>query len=134
MDCRACGGACCETIIVPLSSDEDTDRWVSLHGTRLDARVALDCRCSKLDTEGRCSIYDERPQLCRDFPVGSSACYDAVRARRSPEDYARIRDEWDPPVVHGKLAAVVCAFEAMEPDSLSSLVSKSVPTDRGEGE
>ena len=97
MKCEECRGACCETIIIPLSKDEeDTNRWAILHGKRIGARVALNCQCSALTDQGRCSIYSDRPDMCRTYPAGGALCLETVRALRTPEDYQRIRDESDP--------------------------------------
>jgi len=39
-----------------------------LDGVKVDAWLFT---CSALNAEGRCSIYETRPQLCRDFKAGS---------------------------------------------------------------
>ena len=99
--------------MVPLSADADTNRWVLLHGisqpvgdfTReggilLNVKVSLNCRCTALTAEGACSIYEARPELCRTYPAGGPACLDVVRARRTAEEYAAIREEGDPERIH----------------------------------
>lgn len=97
MNCAACRGACCETIIVPLSGDDDTNRWAGLHGVHVNgSRVALNCRCSALTAEGACSIYEKRPELCRSYLAGGQACLETVRALRTEAEYASIREEGDP--------------------------------------
>ena len=97
MNCEECGGACCETIIIPLSPhDDDTNRWALLHGQRVGSNVALNCRCSALTDAGRCGIYDNRPVMCQTYQAGGAHCLENVRALRTPEEYARIRDDGDP--------------------------------------
>ena len=49
---------------------------------------------------GTCSIYESRPQVCRDMPVGGDACLNYVRHRRTPAEYALIRDTDDPQTIH----------------------------------
>ena len=81
LDCRKCG-ACCSTWEVFVQIDEvfkhptvKVRRWDALphdKGTK---------RCGYLD--GRvgacvsCTIYEDRPETCRGFAVGSSQCLDA---------------------------------------------------------
>lgn len=102
MRCDACRGACCETFILPASDllDDDVSRWLALHASRRQNLLEFDCRCTKLTAEGRCGIYEDRPSLCRTFAVGGSACLDAVRRRRTPEQYQLIRDDGDPTEIH----------------------------------
>ncbi len=109
MNCDECRGACCETIIIPLSVHEDTDRWVILHGQRVGARVALNCKCTALTEGGRCSIYSDRPEICQAYPAGGADCLETVRAFRTPVEYARIRDDCDPVTLEAppKLVTVV---------------------------
>jgi len=39
-----------------------------------------------------------KPLECAVFPAGGAPCLDAVRERRTREQYAEIRDEGDPEV------------------------------------
>ena len=100
MNCLTCRGACCETIVIPLSDHADTNRWVTLHGVAVGEKVALDCRCSALTGGGECSIYDDRPELCRTYLAGGKECLETVRARRTPVQYAEIRGAEDPERIH----------------------------------
>ncbi len=82
--CVVCRGACCESITLDLRSENaDVQRWLDLHGQRVVGGLNLACACSAL-REGRCTIYDDRPRVCRDYAVGSAACLAAI-ARRRPE-------------------------------------------------
>lgn len=100
MDCLQCSGACCESFEIPLSdldTDPSTERWIKLHGTETeDGNLELECRCTMLTDEGLCGIYETRPLTCRVYPAGGPDCLEAVRKRRTPEQYQRIRDEDDP--------------------------------------
>ena len=89
-DCERCG-ACCSfdsPTFVPLN-EEDVERLgtldvIEMHegrphmGSRNGKCIALD------ETNGlsQCSIYDERPELCRDFHQGSSECRSVLLAAR----------------------------------------------------
>jgi Fe-S-cluster containining protein len=50
---------------------DDFHRWLSYHGGEVRGRfgkphVRLDIPCSML-VGNRCSVYDERPRLCRNY-------------------------------------------------------------------
>jgi hypothetical protein len=80
----------------------DTLHWVTLHGQQLPQHHAIrfEARCLELTEAGYCGIYEARPHVCQVFAVGGQDCFDAVRRRRSADDYTRIRDADDPLVVH----------------------------------
>lgn len=45
--------------------------------------------CTHLDGEGNCSIYEQRPEMCRDYPYGETCrfrecAWDEVAARLAP--------------------------------------------------
>ena len=80
--CDLCRGACCESIALPIRyEDADAQRWLAYHGTETPGGIMMDCKCSKLKN-GKCSIYQTRPEVCRVFEVGSVGCLDAIRRRR----------------------------------------------------
>ena len=88
--CSLCRGACCEAIILPVKArDSDNQRWLEYHGEMTDFGIYLECKCSKLKN-GKCSIYQSRPNVCLDFPVGSPGCLAAI-ARRRPYKEQQIR-------------------------------------------
>ena len=81
--CERCKGACCESITVPLkSTSEDVQRWLSFHGNETENGIRFECKCSKLKN-GKCSIYESRPEVCRTYEVGSRACRETVELKRS---------------------------------------------------
>ena len=59
----------------------DALKWFELHGKPHKFGTTLDCRCSMLK-RGKCSIWEDRPKVCEDYPVGSEACWDAIKKRR----------------------------------------------------
>ena len=101
MKCSECRGACCEQLILPVANDQATLDFLAVRGqVLLDNRAApgvrLECPCPKLTDEGRCGIYELRPVICSTYKAGGPACLEAVRRRRPPEDFRRIREEGDP--------------------------------------
>ena len=83
-DCLGCQGMCCRCIVVDAGRSDIPDFFKSING--------LDClginpflplqefltltkesplayySCTKLDEKGLCSIYEDRPELCRSYP------------------------------------------------------------------
>lgn len=95
-DCCECGACCCAGYDV-LLNEEDVDRFESapsllrltiLHHRpggwpmRFMAKAADGKRCVALDGplgQVGCTIYDDRPGLCREFASGSPDCLEARR-------------------------------------------------------
>lgn len=76
--CQQCGGKCCVGFIDVYSNDEiyydNTLVW-EVEGNAYDRIMQTDenSKCIAL-VNGKCSIYDKRPQVCRWFEVGSRCC------------------------------------------------------------
>ncbi len=92
-ECTTCGICCFLPLIVPVSRAE-SERLTSycevlLDGSEDEIAVdrmlsrAEDGRCRNLEgTLGEnigCSIYEDRPQVCRDFEAGSDRCHEYRR-------------------------------------------------------
>lgn len=86
LDCLACG-ACCHHMEVPLEDDDMIrfknagrhDLLKSPHVVRRKGKLFLPVhrkhgRCHKLGEDYACSIYEIRPDPCRNFPAGSEGC------------------------------------------------------------
>jgi uncharacterized protein len=103
-DCQACG-ACCATFDVWLNEEdrarfERSSRLVSLTVLQKpSAGAAWDWRFMKRDsdsgrcvalegplTRNRCTVYSDRPHLCRAFEPGSEDCRKARRAVHGWDD------------------------------------------------
>jgi Fe-S-cluster containining protein len=73
---------------IPLVGSADARRWLSFHGkpgVRIGVEtVILDCECQHL-VMGKCSIYNDRPEVCREMKVGGPECKAAIRIRRKDE-------------------------------------------------
>lgn len=82
-----------------IPPNADSKRWLELHATVDGPKLTFECRCTKLTSEGLCSIYDDRPMICELFIPSSRACLDAVKVRRTPENYQLIRGEDDPEIL-----------------------------------
>jgi len=101
MKCSACGGACCESLTLNIKTESpDMNRWFELRGRVLPVGgIEFECACTKLAL-GQCTIYETRPQVCRDLAPGGSDCLAFVQRRRTPEQYQAIRDSDDPERIH----------------------------------
>lgn len=74
--CANCEACCCRLEVLLISDtgvpDQfiETDKWGGMRMARLD-----DGWCSALDRNTmRCTIYEKRPQVCRDFEMGKYEC------------------------------------------------------------
>ena len=76
--CEECKGKCCQGIIDVYSTDEifyDDSLVCEIEGLEYDRVMQTDetQRCIALK-DGKCSIYEKRPLVCRAFQVESSCC------------------------------------------------------------
>jgi hypothetical protein len=95
VDCATCGACCREAYHSVTVSVRDPVVWkqpdlVERHGHRFEIRREGE-RCAALTDRRRdaargagerifsCTIYDDRPQACRDFAAGGRHCLDARR-------------------------------------------------------
>lgn len=76
--CSRCDAVCCRLPVLLLPGDE-VPRWLIEVDTYGPDRMAQwdDGWCAALDRHTmRCSIYAQRPQICRDFAMGGADCKD----------------------------------------------------------
>jgi Fe-S-cluster containining protein len=75
-----------------------TEQWLSIRSFARSPNggYLVKSRCPKLTRSGRCSIHDEAPMACALYAVGGKDCLAIVKLLRTAEQYALIRDEWDP--------------------------------------
>lgn len=70
--CQECGGACCRSFSDVALTWDEYKRLQNLGATRLQLsltgphRLVIDYNCEFL-VAGRCSIYEDRPEICRRF-------------------------------------------------------------------
>lgn len=74
--CAACEAVCCRLPVLLLPGDAvpiwatDVDEHGLQHMAQRD-----DGWCTALDRDSmRCTIYAQRPQVCRDFAMGGTGC------------------------------------------------------------
>jgi Fe-S-cluster containining protein len=81
--CLTCGGACCRSFSDVELTWEEFERLRDLGATRLQLsltgphRLLIDYNCEFL-IDGRCSIYADRPGICRRF-----TCIDAGETEKA---------------------------------------------------
>ena len=84
ISCAACNACCCKLEVLLIGDDNVPERltvedvgggWVM---RRLD-----DGWCAALDRETmRCTIYEDRPGICRDYEMGGDDCLEETRMPR----------------------------------------------------
>lgn len=94
-DCLTCGACCAVMLCVGVRSDEKIsaeDYWdITIEGKngeitvdRFLRRDAETLACTSLEIQNGeraiCKIYEQRPQMCRDFEAGSDKCHALRRA------------------------------------------------------
>ena len=74
--CSNCKACCCRLLVFLISETGvpahfiDTDKWGGMSMAQLE-----DGWCAALDRNTlMCTIYEQRPQVCRDFEMGSYEC------------------------------------------------------------
>ncbi len=82
ISCSHCDACCCRLSVILMSDTGvpdrfiEGDRWGGQTMARLD-----DGWCAALDRNSMlCTIYSQRPLICREFSMGGSEC----RAERGP--------------------------------------------------
>ncbi len=107
--CDGCNGICCRHIALEI--EEPTSKrqydhiiWYLLHeGISVfvegDGKWYLEFStpCSALDARGRCTIYDERPRICREYAVDDCVRHVAesepLHEFHTREEFIRYLDE-----------------------------------------
>ena len=86
--CTLCRGACCEDTFIHLGKLDGVS--LEFLRVRVSGVVRLDDgtwgfylgkSCSHLK-DGRCEVYEDRPQRCRDFTEGSRECFAQMQCKR----------------------------------------------------
>ncbi|MBL4631023.1 MAG: YkgJ family cysteine cluster protein [Paraglaciecola sp.] len=84
--CANCQACCCslEVMLISDTGVPDQHIYVDKHGSETMLRLD-DGRCSALDRDTlMCSIYENRPWICREFEMGSYECINERSERLSP--------------------------------------------------
>jgi Fe-S-cluster containining protein len=80
--CEQCAAACCRYIALPIDKprtarDYDDIRWYVMHqGVSVfvedgDWYCQFQTRCRSLGADNRCTIYQARPEICREYEPGN---------------------------------------------------------------
>lgn len=83
--CRACRGACCVSLVLPIDVDSvpaEVGVMLRLRGSQEAYGFRIDAACRHLSRNGRCRIHSDKPTVCSEYQVGGEACRAAVRANR----------------------------------------------------
>ena len=85
VSCSTCAACCCRLEVMLISDTGvpqrfiDEDAWGGQVMRRLD-----DGWCAALDRDSmRCTIYERRPLICREFELGSEACLEERKGSES---------------------------------------------------
>lgn len=76
MPCAKCG-ECCKWVYILASIPKIIDsRYIEAHGIETQTNwpffvYMIPCRCKHLTTDNLCEIYENRPESCKQFPMGT---------------------------------------------------------------
>lgn len=82
--CANCAACCCRLEVMLITDTGVPDRFIELDkwGCQTMARLE-DGWCAALDRNTlKCTIYDKRPWVCREFEMGEYACVAERAANR----------------------------------------------------
>ncbi len=92
--CELCKGACCESILLPISPAPTSTEFYAARGSVFHIAgstfAEVPARCPHLSGSGKCKTYASRPVACSRFTVGSVMCLTAIERRR-PDQAEAIR-------------------------------------------
>jgi Fe-S-cluster containining protein len=100
--CHTCGATCCRYVAVELTPPRDVDdrdliHWYLSHGQVCiyvdkdgDWWIQVGTDCRHIGPDGGCGIYENRPQLCRDY--GSDACERADHDGENIAEFATVEE------------------------------------------
>jgi Fe-S-cluster containining protein len=76
--CSACPAVCCQLKVLLIAGDDPPEHFIDLDddGHQIMGK-SDDGWCVALDRDAmRCSIYEQRPFVCREFAMGGFDCID----------------------------------------------------------
>jgi len=78
VSCEDCNGACCRWAAFVCNRSRFNAEFYEARGmVWRDGAYWVPLKCPKLNDEGKCSIYPNRPMLCRLARVGDPKCLTA---------------------------------------------------------
>lgn len=71
--CKKCGECCKYVAIVADTMDINARRWCLYHGHIIRERedkyiIFIPNKCDALNDNNECSIYEDRPSMCKEIP------------------------------------------------------------------
>ncbi|CAE6900504.1 Fe-S-oxidoreductase [Pseudomonas marincola] len=83
--CSNCAACCCQLEVMLLTETGVPERYIATDEWGGEVMLRLDDGwCAALDRDSmRCSIYERRPLICREFEMGSPECQDERRGMSS---------------------------------------------------
>lgn len=84
LQCDKCDGACCRMVTIKVGAmSEDQARWAAMRGEVKGEHWVLPVRCVALNNfTGKCTIYEDRPDVCREFEMGGTLCKAAIKTAK----------------------------------------------------
>ncbi|MFK5953923.1 MAG: YkgJ family cysteine cluster protein [Desulfobacterium sp.] len=84
--CSNCQACCCRLKVMIISDTGVPDQHIHIDGDGRETMLRLgDGWCSALDRDTlMCSIYENRPWVCREFEMGAYECIDARTDKIKP--------------------------------------------------
>lgn len=82
--CEKCRGGCCRKFRVEVTGNDDVSwNMIYVRANTYWMRKQKDrMTCVALARNGKCTIYDKRPQVCKDFSIGESRCVIIQKERK----------------------------------------------------
>jgi Fe-S-cluster containining protein len=82
--CSNCLAACCSLEVLIISDTGVPDRYIDFDEYGGETMLRLDDgRCAALDRDTQmCTIYENRPWICREFEMGSYECENQFKGRK----------------------------------------------------
>lgn len=73
---NSCGncGKCCEYLVLPILHDADRKLFRLRDIQIIDGYAYVPFKCKHYDPEKKCLIYENRPDVCREFKIDSIGC------------------------------------------------------------
>lgn len=110
--CFECNQECCKSVIIEMDKPETREDWedIKWQVAHKNVQVILDnedawcieflTECDEMDENGRCKIYDKRPDMCRNHSSqrcavnGEGSYYEVIlKSIKDVEDYLKEHPE-----------------------------------------
>ncbi|HBX54235.1 YkgJ family cysteine cluster protein [Pseudomonas sp. UBA2684] len=82
VSCSTCAACCCQLEVMLITDTGVPPRFIATDDWGGEVMLRLDDGwCAALDRDSmRCTIYELRPLICREFETGSAECLDERQA------------------------------------------------------